>query len=80
MIAFLKRIYLASITPVEEQRPLVNGQEAWERFQQVAEEKKQEARKKHGRVKAVEAAQRSLVHASLALAVPTAGHGPGVVA
>lgn len=80
MITFLKRIYLASITPVEEQRPLVDGQEAWERFQQVAEEKKQEARKKHGRVKAVEAAQRSLVHSALARSIPTEGREGPVVA
>lgn len=87
MIAFLKRIYLASITPVEEQRPAKDGVAEWAKAYRAHKDAvaRNDKRGMGQALPAVQAAMRARLEAerelgSLAPLVPTEGHGPGVVA
>jgi len=71
MISTIKRIFFASIDPSFEDRSVVNGQEAWEAFQDDFRLKVEAARARHGNVKAVQEERKALVHSALSRSIPT---------
>lgn len=80
MIATLKRIILAAVTPSFEPREAVDGQAAWEAFQDDYRLKEETEKARHGRVNDVRAEKTRLVHAALERVVPTEGREGPVVA